>query len=110
MTLLVKKVLLENLTVCLADAKIGPELIGSLGAGLRALSDNTNKLSDVSNATLATNEFTQKIKGATNSVESLSDSYNKQSESIDKDIYCFRTVLQFCTKCFTISKWSYRSL
>lgn len=81
-----KEGLTGELDSMLADAKIGPELIGSLGAGLRALSDNTNKLSDVSNATLATNEFTQRIKGATNSVESLTDSYIKQSESIDKDI------------------------
>lgn len=81
-----KEGLTGELDGMLAEAKIGPELIGSLGEGLRALSDNTNKLSDVSNATLATNEFTQKIKGATISVETLSDSYNKQSESIDKDV------------------------
>jgi gliding motility-associated protein GldL len=81
-----KEGLAKDLDSMLAEAKIGPELIGSLGAGLRSLSDNTQKLSDVSNAALATNEFTEKMKGATSSVESLSESYIKQTESIDKDI------------------------
>lgn len=81
-----KEGLSGDLDGMLAEAKIGPELIESLGEGLRSLSDNTHKLSDVSNAALATNEFTQKMKGATNSVETLSESYNKQSETIDKDI------------------------
>ncbi|MCD4665618.1 MAG: gliding motility protein GldL [Bacteroidales bacterium] len=80
-----KEGLTENLDQMLADAKIGPELIESLGQGLKNLSDNTNKLSDVSNATVATDEFTERMKGAANSVETLSDSYNKQAESLNKD-------------------------
>ncbi len=78
--------LTEDLDRMLADAKIGPELIESLGQGLRSLSDNTNKLSDVSNATIATNEFTEKVKGASESVGSLAASYDKQAETINKDI------------------------
>jgi len=78
--------LTEDLDRMLADAKIGPDLIDSLGQGLRSLSDNTNKLSDVSNATLATNEFTNNIRGASDSVETLAASYNKQAENINKDI------------------------
>jgi gliding motility-associated protein GldL len=78
--------LTEDLDNMLADAKIGPELIERLGKGLHNLSENTNKLSDVSNTALASNEFTEKIKGATKSVGTLTDSYNKQSENLVKDI------------------------
>jgi len=81
-----KQGLTENLDSMLHEAKIGPELIESLGTGLRSLSDNTNKLRDVTDATVATNEFTQKIRGASNSVEALSDSYNKQADAINKDV------------------------
>lgn len=81
-----KQGLTENLDTMLHEAKIGPELIESLGTGLRSLSDNTNKLRDVTDATVATNEFTQKIRGASNSVEALSDSYNKQADAINKDV------------------------
>jgi gliding motility-associated protein GldL len=78
--------LTEDLDKMLAEAKVGPELIQSLGKGLQSLSDNTNKLSDVTNAALATNEFTEKVRGATASVGTLSDSYNRQSETINNDI------------------------
>ena len=81
-----KEGLTEDLDSMLAEAKIGPDLIESLGQGLRNLSDNTHKLSDVSNAALATNEFTEKVKGASQSVSSLSESYNKQTDAINKDI------------------------
>lgn len=70
----------------LADAKIGPDLIESLGDGLRNLSDNTNKLNDVADASVASNEFTDKLKGATQSVGTLSESYDKQVETINNDI------------------------
>ena len=81
-----KEGLTENLDSMLHEAKIGPELIESLGVGLKSLSDNTNKLRDVTDATVATSEFTQKVKGASNSVEALSDSYNKQADAINKDV------------------------
>ena len=81
-----KEGLTESLDGMLHEAKIGPDLIESLGVGLRSLSENTNKLRDVTDATVATNEFTQKIRGASNSVEALSDSYNKQADAINKDV------------------------
>ena len=70
----------------LAEAKIGPELIASLGQGLRSLSDNTNKLKDVTDTSVASNEFTEKLKDATKSVSTLSESYDKQVETINSDI------------------------
>ena len=81
-----KEGLTGDLDQMLADAQIGPELIDRLGQGLRNLSDSTNKLKDVSNAAVATNEFTDRMKGASESVGVLSDSYNKQAENLNKDI------------------------
>jgi hypothetical protein len=46
----------------LADAKIGPELIGSLGEGLRTFGDKVNSISRVTDAGDATIEFTEKVK------------------------------------------------
>ncbi len=70
----------------LAEAKIGPELIDSLGQGLKNLSDNTAKLSDISDVSVATNDFTEKVKSATDSVGNLKDSFEKQNEVIAEDI------------------------
>ncbi len=75
----------EKLDDLLAEAKIGPELIESLGIGLRNLSDQTSKLKDVSIATLATNEFVENVKNASASAGELSQAYKKTSESLNQD-------------------------
>ncbi len=71
-----------QLDAMLADAKIGPELIESLGSGMRSLSDSANKMGDISNATLATNEYVDSVKSASKNVGHLADTYSKAAESI----------------------------
>jgi gliding motility-associated protein GldL len=72
----------EHLDKMLEDAKIEPELLASLGLGLRNLSDQTSKLNDISDASVATNDFVSNIKAASGSVSNLADSYVKASESL----------------------------
>jgi gliding motility-associated protein GldL len=72
----------EQLDNMLEEAKIGPELIDSLGSGLRSLSDNANKLSDMSDASAATNEYVSSVRGAASQVTQLSETYSKASESL----------------------------
>ena len=66
----------------LAEAKIGPALIESLGAGMRSLSDNASKMGDLSNAHLATNEYVDSVKSASQKVSNLADTYSKAAESM----------------------------
>lgn len=70
---------LDNL---LADAKIGPELLESLGTGMRALGDSANKMADITNATVATNEYVDSVKNASKNVSHLADTYSKAADSI----------------------------
>jgi gliding motility-associated protein GldL len=72
----------EQLDTMLEEAKIEPELIESLGTGLRSLSDNANKLSSMSDATVATDDYVSSLKGASERVDKLSHSYEKASESL----------------------------
>lgn len=72
----------QELDKMLEEAKVGPELIESLGSSLKALSDNTSKLADITDASVATNDYVSNLKGASKSMESLSESYIKASESI----------------------------
>ena len=72
----------NQLDEMLAEAKIGPELIESLGAGMRSLSDNASKMGDLSNAHLATNEYVESVKSASKNVSSLADTYHKAAESM----------------------------
>ena len=66
----------------LVDAKIGPELIESLGTGLRTFGDKVATISNVSDAAIATNEFTGKIKTASAGFDNLSASFEKATSQL----------------------------
>jgi len=68
----------------LEDAKIGPELIGSLGEGLRTFGDKVANISKVSDAGAATTEFTSKLKAASSSYDSLSSAFETASASLSE--------------------------
>ena len=76
----------QQLEDMLSKAKIGPELIQSLGDGLRKMSENTSKLSEVTNASVANDEFVKNVKAASKSVNDLSASYIRTAETLDQDI------------------------
>jgi gliding motility-associated protein GldL len=72
----------QQLDKMLADAKIGPELLQSLGTGLKSLGDSANKMADMSQAVAANKEYADNVKTASKSVVDLSASYNKASEAM----------------------------
>ena len=72
----------QQLDAMLEDAKIEPELIHSLGSGLRSLSDQTNKLSDITDASVATREYVDSVVGASRNVSELSRAYTQASEGL----------------------------
>jgi len=72
----------QQLDKMLAEAKVGPELIGSLGTGLKSLSDNVKEMSSLSSATVATNEYTANVSKASKAIESISNSSNEISSSM----------------------------
>lgn len=66
----------------LSEAKIGPELIESLGSGMRSLSESASKIGDITNAHEATNEYVDSVKNASKNVSTLADTYSKAASSI----------------------------
>jgi gliding motility-associated protein GldL len=72
----------EQLDDMLESAKIEPELIESLGQGMRSLSDQARHLSDIGSAATATNDYVSNLTGASKRVGELSDNYAKASESL----------------------------
>jgi gliding motility-associated protein GldL len=67
----------------LADAKIGPELISSLGDGLRTFGDKVASISKVADAGAATNEFAASVKAASASYQNLSNAFEKASANLN---------------------------
>ncbi|MBK6543086.1 MAG: gliding motility protein GldL [Flavobacteriales bacterium] len=72
----------EQLDDMLESAKIEPELIASLGDGMRSLSDQAKQMGEITGAASATNEYANSLKGASVKVTELSDSYARASESL----------------------------
>jgi gliding motility-associated protein GldL len=66
----------------LVDAKIGPELIESLGAGLRTFGDKVAAISNVADASAATSEFTGKVKTASASFDGLNSAFAKATAQL----------------------------
>jgi len=76
----------QKIDKMLDEAKIGPELIESLGNGLRSLTTTTAKMSDLSSTVVATSEFTTNVKAASSSISQLNETYGKTNEILSKDI------------------------
>ncbi|MCX6271214.1 MAG: gliding motility protein GldL [Bacteroidetes bacterium] len=79
------KDLTKELDRMLSDAKIGPELIQSLGKGLQNLSDNAQKMNEVTDAAVTTNDYVKNIKAATSTVGDLTNAYKKQSDILNQE-------------------------
>ena len=76
----------QELDKMLADAKIGPELIESLGKGLQNLSTTTAGLNNIAGAAAASEKFTANINVASESVVELSSAYKKTADNLNKDL------------------------
>jgi gliding motility-associated protein GldL len=72
----------QALDKMLEDAKIGPELVRSLGDGLRTFGDKVAAISKVTDAGEATIAFTDKVKTASASYDKLSNAFDKASTNL----------------------------
>lgn len=76
----------QDLDKMLADAKIGPELIESLGKGLKNLADTTSQLNDVAGAAVSSERFNQNLSNAVSAAGELSEAYKKTADNLNKDL------------------------
>lgn len=75
---------LEKFDELINGAEITPNLFEKLGKGLNNLSETTSKISDISNASVATQDYITNIKSASTSFNNLSDSYNKSVQDLNQ--------------------------
>jgi len=66
-----QKPLTQQLDKMLSDAKVGPELINSLGKGFTTLGESVSKLNDLTDASVAANEFSKNAKSAAGQITSF---------------------------------------
>jgi gliding motility-associated protein GldL len=66
----------------LAEAKIEPELIASLGEGMKSFSNKAKDLSDIAESAAASSDYASALKGASVKVNALADTYQAASETL----------------------------
>ncbi len=74
--------LTEQIDNMLSEAKVEPELIASLGDGMRSFSSQAKQLSDITSAADASQEYSTSLRGAAQNVSSLSDKYREAAETL----------------------------
>ena len=72
----------QQLDAMLAEAKIGPDLIASLGNGMQSLSDNVREMSTISNAAVATSTYAENASKAAKNMDEMSKSTAMVSDSL----------------------------
>lgn len=65
----------KKLDAMLESAKVGPELVDSLGKGMRHLSETTSRLGKMGDAVIATNEYSNSVKSASSNINKMNQSY-----------------------------------
>ncbi|MBR1774788.1 MAG: gliding motility protein GldL [Bacteroidales bacterium] len=76
----------QELDKMLEDAKIGPELIESLGKGLQNLAETTNGLGSVAKAAETSETFIKNVGEASTQVTGLTAAYKKTADYLNKDL------------------------
>ena len=72
----------QQLDSLLSQAKIGPELIESLGTGLVSLSSNVKDMASLSNAAVATKEYAESATKAASNMNDIANSSAMVSDSL----------------------------
>ncbi len=74
----------QQLDSMLEKAKVGPELIENLGKGFSSLNDNVSKMGKLSDATVATEEYSKNVKLAATSVGEFNKAATTATGSINQ--------------------------
>lgn len=94
----------QQMDQMLEKAKIGPELIDSLGKGMRNLADSASKMSNISDAAVATNDYAKNVQTASKSLLEMNKSYDttvtamKGMAEASRDAKEYHTQVQNVTK------------
>jgi gliding motility-associated protein GldL len=96
--------LTANMDKMLAEANVTPDIFNKLGSGMKSLTDTVSKIGDLTDATVATNEYAKNIKNASGAITDMNKSYGvaitAMSSMADatKDAQQYRDQFQTITK------------
>lgn len=74
----------QELDKMLEKSKIGPELLDSLGKGMQNLASSAEKMNNLTDAAVATNEYASNVKKASKTLLEINDSYSKTATALSE--------------------------
>lgn len=77
---------LQKFDELLEKGKLGPELFSKLGANLEALNTNVSGISDISNASIATESYVANVNKAAGSADNLAGAFSNSASKISASV------------------------
>lgn len=94
----------QKLDHMLESAKIGPELIESLGKGMTSLATNVKQMSGLSNAAVATEEYSKNVSAASKSLVDMGKSYAQTATAMSEMASASSDAKEYHTQVQNITK------
>jgi gliding motility-associated protein GldL len=94
----------QALDQMLANAKIGPELIESLGKGMQNLASSAEKMGNLADAAVATNEYATSVKTAAKTLVDMNASYAKTASALSEMSSASQDAKEYHTQVVAVTK------
>jgi gliding motility-associated protein GldL len=94
----------QKLDEMLANAKVGPELIESLGKGMQNLASSAQKMGNLADAAVATNEYATNVKTAAKTLVDMNASYSKTAAALTEMSSASQDAKAYHTQVVTVTK------
>lgn len=94
----------QEMDKMLEKAKVGPELIESLGKGMRNLADSASKMSNLSDAAVATNEYAKNVTTASKSLTDMNKSYATTAQAMGEMANATKDSKEYHTQVLNVTK------
>lgn len=94
----------QKLDDMLTNAKVGPELIESLGKGMQNLATSAEKMGNLSDAAVATNEYATNVKSAAKTLVDMNASYSKTAAALTEMSSASTDAKEYHNQVLTVTK------
>lgn len=98
----------ENITQkfddMLSNAKIGPDLLDSLGKGIQNLATSAEKMGTLADAAVATNEYATNVKTASKTLVDINQSYGKTAMALSELSNASTDAKEYHSQVITVTK------
>lgn len=94
----------KKLDHMLESAKIGPDLVSSLGKGMKNLATSAASMANLSDAAVATNDYANNVKSASESIKNMNESYKVTANAVTAMADATKDASEYHTQVKSVTK------